>query len=171
MGAAGGGGEAPRCPQPREGVACGGSPEKTKGMIGAHAWNEQLDLGDEALDREHHLQSAMVSALAEAIEQGRPAEARRLAAQLVAYSGMHFGGEELVKSASGYPERQRHQEEHRMLTQAMQEVEGALARDARDLALAFAIDIRAGLAGHIAGSDHRLADHVRAAPVPRRERN
>ncbi len=140
-------------------------------MIGAHAWNEQLDLGHEALDHEHHLQIALVTALADAIEQGRPAEARRLAAQLVAYSGMHFGSEELLMTASSYPGRQRHQEEHRMLTQAMQEVEGALERDERELALAFAIDVRAGLAGHIAGSDHALADHVRAAPIPVSERN
>lgn len=139
-------------------------------MIGAHAWNEQLDLGNEALDHEHHLQIALVTALADAIEQGRPSVARRLVSQLVAYSGMHFGGEELLMSASGYPERQRHQEEHRMLTQAMQEVEGALEREEPELALAFALDVRAGLAGHIAGSDHKLADHV-AAPVQPRERN
>lgn len=131
-------------------------------MIGAHVWNEHLDLGHEGMDQEHHLQIALVSAVAEAIEQGRPAEARRLAAQLVAYSGMHFGSEELLMSACAYPERRRHGDEHRMLTQAMQEVEGALDRDERELALAFALDLRAGLAGHIAGADHRLADHVRS---------
>ncbi len=131
-------------------------------MIGAHAWNEHLDLGNEAMDKDHHLQIALVSGIAAAIEQARPAEARRLAAQLVAYSGMHFGSEELLMSATAYPDRQRHGDEHRMLTQAMQEVEGALARDERELALAFALDLRAGLAGHIAGADHRLADHVRS---------
>lgn len=132
------------------------------GMIGAHAWDEHLDLGNEAMDRDHHLQIALVSGIAAAIEQARPAEARRLAGQLVAYSGMHFGSEELLMSATAYPDRQRHGDEHRMLTQAMQEVEGALARDERELALAFALDLRAGLAGHIAGADHRLADHVRS---------
>ncbi len=131
-------------------------------MISAHVWNQHLDLGNEAMDQEHHLQIALVSAVADAIEQGRPAEARRLAAQLVAYSGMHFGSEELLMSASAYPDRRRHGDEHRMLTQAMQEVEGALERDERELALAFALDLRAGLAGHIAGADHRLADHVRS---------
>ncbi len=135
-------------------------------MIGAHAWNEHLDLGHEAMDQEHHLQIALVSALAEAIEQSRPGEARRLASQLTAYSGVHFGSEELLMSASAYPDRQRHAEEHRMLSQAMVEVEGALEREERELALAFTIDLRAGLAGHIAGSDHRLADYVRPAPVP-----
>ena len=133
-------------------------------MIGAHAWNEQLDLGHEAMDHEHHLQVALVSAVADAIEQGRPGVARRLASQLLAYSGMHFGSEELLMSASAYPDRERHADEHRVLSQAMQEVEGALQRDERELALAFAMDLRAGLAGHIAGSDLRLAEHVRPAP-------
>ena len=137
-------------------------------MIGAHAWNEHLDLGNEVLDHEHHLQIALVSGLADAIEQGRPGEARRLVAQLVAYSAMHFGSEELLMAASAYPERQRHLDEHRMLTQAIQEVEGALERDERELALAFAMDVRAGLAGHIAGSDRALADHLRAKPAARR---
>ncbi len=131
------------------------------GTIGAHAWNEHLDLGHESMDQEHHLQIALVSAVAESIEQGRPQEARRLAAQLVAYSGMHFGSEELLMSAAAYPDRRRHGDEHRMLTQAMQEVEGALERGERELALAFALDLRAGLASHIAGADHRLAEHVR----------
>lgn len=140
-------------------------------MIGAHAWNEQLDLGNEALDHEHHLQIAIVIALADAIEQGRPGVARRLAGELVAYSGVHFGGEELLMNASAYPERQRHREEHRMLAQAMEEVEGALERDELELALAFALDVRAGLAGHIAGSDQALADHVRSSPPTPRERN
>jgi hemerythrin len=137
-------------------------------MIGAHAWNEHLDLGHAAMDQEHHLQIALVCALADAIEQSRPGEARRLASQLVAYSGMHFGSEELLMGASAYPDRQRHAEEHRMLTQAMQEVEGALDREERELALAFVLDLRAGLAGHIAGSDLRLADAVRLAPPPAR---
>lgn len=136
-------------------------PRKSE-MIGAHAWNEHLDLGHEALDQEHHLQVALVSALAAAIEHGHPAEARRLAAQLLAFSGLHFGGEELLMSATAYPDRQRHGDEHRMLTQAMQEVEGALERDERELALAFALDLRAGLAGHILGSDQKLALHVRS---------
>jgi hemerythrin len=44
----------------------------------------------------------------------------------------------------------------------MQEVEGTLERGERELALAFALDLRDGLAGHIAGADRRLADHLRS---------
>ncbi len=37
------------------------------GTIGAHAWNEHLDVGHEQMDQEHHLQIALVSAIAAAI--------------------------------------------------------------------------------------------------------
>jgi hemerythrin len=137
-------------------------------MIEAHAWNEQLDLGHEAMDHDHHLQVALVAALADAIEQGRPWLARKVAVQLREYSGVHFGSEELLMVARGYGAVEAHAGEHRALLQAMQEVEGALERGEADLALAFAIELRAGLAGHISGSDSRLAEHVHPRRQPPR---
>jgi hemerythrin len=129
-------------------------------MIEAHAWNEKLDLGHEAMDHEHHLQIALVTALADAIEQGRPWMAHRLADQLVDYSSVHFGSEELLMGASAFPGLEGHAAEHRTLLEGMREIQGALQRDEHPLALAFAVELRAGLAGHMAGSDRRLAVHV-----------
>lgn len=129
-------------------------------MIEAHAWNEKLDLGHEAMDHEHHLQIALVSALADAIEQRRPALARKLSEQLAAYSEVHFGSEEMLMEASAFRGRDQHASEHRTLLEGMREVTGALLRDEDELALAFVVELRAGLAGHIAGSDQRLAAHV-----------
>ncbi len=135
-------------------------------MIEAHAWNEKLDLGHEAIDHEHHLQIALVTALADAIEQRRPALARRLSAQLESYSKIHFGSEEVLMEASAYPGLADHAEEHRTLLEAVREVEGALDRDEDELALAFAVELRAGLAGHMANSDQRLVQHVSPPPEP-----
>lgn len=132
-------------------------------MIEAHAWNEKLDLGHEAMDHEHHLQIALVTALTEAIEQARPWMARQLSAQLLSYSGVHFGSEEMLMQASAFGGLADHASEHRTLLEAMREIQGALERGEDDLALAFAVELRAGLAGHMAGSDRRLADHVRPA--------
>jgi hemerythrin len=137
-------------------------------MPEAHAWNEKLDLGHEAMDHEHHLQIALVTALTDAVEQGRPWMARRLAEQLLSYSTVHFGSEEMLMEASAYAALPAHAAEHRTLLGAMQEVQGALEREEKELALAFAVELRAGLAGHIAGSDHRLAAHVMPAPPPER---
>jgi hemerythrin len=139
-----------------------------RAMIEAHAWNERLDLGHEAMDHDHHLQVALVAALADSIEQGRPWLARKVAVQLREYSGVHFGSEELLMAARGYGAAEDHADEHRTLLVAMQEVEGALDRGEAELALAFAIELRAGLLSHIAGSDSRLAEHVHPArAVPR----
>ena len=135
-------------------------------MIEAHAWNEKLDLGHESMDHEHHLQIALVSALADAIEQRRPYLARKLAAQLANYSRIHFGSEEVLMEASAYAGLADHAEEHRTLLEAVHEVEGALERDETELALAFAVELRAGLAGHMANSDQRLVNHVQPPPGP-----
>jgi hemerythrin len=132
-------------------------------MIEAHAWNEKLDLGHEAMDHEHHLQIALVTALAEAIEQGRPWMARKLAAQLVTYSMVHFGSEEMLMEASAFGAASEHASEHRALLEGMREIEGALGRDEAELALAFSVELRAGLTGHMAGADRRLASHVKPA--------
>ena len=137
-------------------------------MIEAHAWNEKLDLGHEAMDHEHHLQIALVSALTDAIEQRRPASARKLVEQLTTYSKIHFGSEEVLMEASAYPDLADHAEEHRTLLEAVNELSGALEREEDELALAFAVELRAGLAGHMAGSDQRLVSHVTPPPEPSR---
>jgi hemerythrin len=132
-------------------------------MVEAHLWNEKLDVGHEAMDHEHHLQIALVSALSDAIEQGRPWMARKLAAQLHHYSTVHFGSEELLMETAAYDGRSAHASEHQALLEAMKEIEAALDREEHDLALAFAVELRAGLAGHMAGSDQRLARQVAPA--------
>jgi hemerythrin len=129
-------------------------------MVEAHAWNEKLDLGHEAMDHEHHLQIALVTALIDAIEQARPWMARRLAEQLHHYSVVHFGSEEMLMEASAFAGLDGHASEHRALLQAMREIEDALGRDENELALAFAMELKAGLAGHMAGADGRLVAHV-----------
>ncbi|BDG04137.1 bacteriohemerythrin [Anaeromyxobacter oryzae] len=129
-------------------------------MIEAHAWNQKLDLGHEAMDHEHHLQIALVTALIDAIERARPWMARRLSEQLQRYSEVHFGSEEMLMDVSRYGGLDGHASEHRALLQAMREIDGALVREEQDLALAFAVELKAGLAGHMAGADARLAEHV-----------
>jgi hemerythrin len=130
-------------------------------MQEAHVWNSRLDLGDAALDREHHLQVAMVSALADALEQGRPWMARQLSEQLAGYSNAHFAGEELLMQAAGYDHLPVHSEEHKALLAAVDEIRTLLAGGERELA-------RAALAGHMAASDRRFAQFETAARAPRR---
>jgi hemerythrin len=129
-------------------------------MVETHAWNTQLDLGHEAMDHEHHLQIGLVSAFIDAVEQRRPWVARRLAEQLVAYSVVHFGSEELLMETSGYPGRERHAADHADFLAQMRELARAFVSGEEDAAVASAIELRAALAAHMADADRKLADHA-----------
>ncbi len=133
-------------------------------MVEAHAWNEKLDLAHEAMDHEHHLQIALVTGFVDAVEQRRPAVARRLAEQLVRHSTVHFGSEELLMEASGYPARDAHAAEHGALLARMRELEAAHDGEDGDGALAAALELRAALAAHVDRADRGLAEFVRGGP-------
>jgi hemerythrin len=110
----------------------------------------------------------MVSALADALEQGRPWMARQLSDQLAGYSNAHFAGEELLMQAAGYDHLPVHSEEHKALLAAVDEIRTLLAGGERELALAMALEWRAALAGHMAASDRRFAQFETSARAPRR---
>jgi len=130
-------------------------------MQEAHAWNEALDLDHEAMDHEHHLQIALVTAFADAVEQRRPWLARRLAEQLLRYSTVHFGSEELLMEASGHAGREAHAAEHEVFLAQMRELSAIFDEESGEIALAAALDLRSAIAGHIGGADRRLAAHAR----------
>lgn len=129
-------------------------------MIETHAWNERLDLAHEAMDHEHHLQIALVSAFADALERRRPWLARRLAAQLVEASTVHFGSEELLMEASGCRGREGHAAEHEELLARMRELEASRGEMEDEVALASVLELRSALAAHMGGADRRLAEDV-----------
>ncbi len=128
-----------------------------------HLWSEALDLGHAPMDHDHHLQLRLLGAVLGALEEGRPAVARRLAAELAAASELHFGGEEQLMRSSGFRELASHAGEHEMLLGRMRELESSI--DAVDLGLALALELQDRLAAHVAASDRRVAEHVdRAVP-------
>jgi len=129
-------------------------------MQEAHVWNDRLDLGHEVLDGEHHLQIAMMGALAEAIEQRRPWMARRLADQVAAYSAAHFEGERLVMATSEYPRAAEHGAEHQAILKHVDELRELLRTEAFDEAHPLALDLLTGIGAHISSSDRAFAQHA-----------
>jgi hemerythrin len=132
-------------------------------MPEAHAWDERLDLGDEAVDPDHHLQIALVSALADALEQRRPSMARRFADQLAGYSAFHFSGEELLMDDSAYPRAEAHGREHKALLAQIDEIRAAMQGEDHDLALSLTLDFRTALGAHVTSSDRLVVEGRRAA--------
>lgn len=129
-------------------------------MLEKHTWNPSLDLGHEAMDHDHHTQIALVSAFVDAVQQGRPWMATRLVTQLVQYSTVHFGSEELLMDASAYPGTEGHAREHRDLLGDLEALRTAHQSGDATLALSMAIDFRTALAAHMASADRRLAEHA-----------
>lgn len=132
-------------------------------MIEGHPWSDWLEVGDTDLDNDHHLQMRLLSALVDALEEGRPWLAHRLADHLHDGSAIHFEEEERRMRAAGDPERAAHQREHDQMLARMEELLRAVDGEEEALATAAAIDLRSMLAAHIGSWDRRLAAHERAA--------
>ncbi len=134
-------------------------------MPESHTWDARLDVGNEAMDHEHHLQVGLVSAFVDAIEQGRPAMARRLVDQLFQYSSVHFGSEELLMEGTAFPERDAHAREHALFLEQIRDLQRTYDAGDQNGAAAAAVELRAALGAHMNDADRRLASHV--APVAR----
>lgn len=132
-------------------------------MMEGHAWSDWMEIGDPDLDNDHHLQMRLVSSLIDAIEEGRPWLARRLADHLHDSSVVHFEEEERRMLASGYADRLVHVKEHDALLGRMVELVGAIEAEEDALAVAAALDLRSALAAHIAMSDKKVVENERAA--------
>jgi hemerythrin len=126
-------------------------------MEEVHAWNDRLDLSHEAMDHEHHLQIALVTGFADALEQRRPWLARRVVAQLLTVSDAHFGGEELLMEAANYADRDVHKGEHSDFISHIRQIQRALDEGDEAVALEAALDLRQALAAHMDGADRKLA--------------
>jgi hemerythrin len=130
-------------------------------MVESHPWNEGLDLSHEAMDHEHHLQIALVTAFVDAVEQRRPWLARRLGDQLLTYSSAHFGGEELLMEAANYAAREGHAGEHAEFISHIRQIQRAYDEGDEAVALEAALDLRQALAMHMNDADRRLAEAAR----------
>jgi hemerythrin len=132
-------------------------------MMEGHAWADWLEVGDKELDGDHHLQMRLVSALVDALEEGRPWLAHRLADHLHGASESHFGEEEGRMRAMRDPELAAHRRDHDVMLVAMNELLEAVDGEDVALAVAGAIDLRSKLASHIGTYDRRLAAYARQA--------
>ena len=131
-----------------------------------HPWNQNLDLGNEALDHDHHTQLQLVTAFTDAVEQGRPALARKLGEELGEYSRAHFRSEELLMSTRGYGEAASHAAEHDTLLARIKELNAAQAEGNHELAVSLALDFRTDLSKHIAGADSKVAASSKRTVAP-----
>jgi hemerythrin len=100
------------------------------------SWNEALSVGGKKGDDEHRLQVELIDALEEIVQRGgEPALAERTMNQLAAFSGVHFGSEELLMDVYAYAQLEVHRQEHGRLLEQLQEIRRKVAAGATSQAV------------------------------------
>lgn len=86
-------------------------------------WTPAMSVGVPELDDDHKVLIRVINQLAENAEgRGRPAILRRCVYALMRYAEYHFGREEEVLMACGFPELATHRGEHRLFIEKIRAV-------------------------------------------------
>ncbi len=127
------------------------------------AWDPTLALGHPVVDAQHETLFRHVADFAAAVRRGEAApELPELLAFITDYARIHFRYEEGLMREVGFPGLAEHQLEHVALTERLGGLVLALgAPPAPAEVEALEAFLLAWLRGHVAGSDQRIAEHLR----------
>jgi hemerythrin len=122
------------------------------------AWSEGIDTGVSHLDAEHQLQASLLDALDEALRADRDrAAVERTFGQLVDFTAVHFGSEELLMRLHGYPRLEEHATAHAKLLEQVRSIRRRHAEAGAAAARDVVAELRGWLVSHIRGLDGPFA--------------
>jgi len=127
-------------------------------------WGSQLDVGVEAVDRQHRQLVALVDALESATEGSREAIHSVLKA-LLTLTRRHFDTEQKLMRESNYLGRVTHEAEHRQLLARIERLLEAQASGRAAATNELVRSLRPWLRDHVQGLDRALATHLQARAV------
>jgi hemerythrin len=118
------------------------------------------DIGFDQMDGEHRVQVGLLSALRDAVTEGRAeTEVNEILEQLVDYTKVHFMSEELLMRLYQYPHYEAHVAEHDRMVEQIEQARERY-RDG-DAATTETLDATlAGLIDHIGRSDRTLGSYL-----------
>lgn len=120
----------------------------------------QITLGVDRMDRVHAEFLVLVSALQTCHE----AEFAPRWAELVAHTEAHFAGESELMSASGFPARQEHEDEHQRVLGELRRFQSRIERGVTVIARAYVRETAPQWFDvHLRTMDSALAAHLRQA--------
>src|SRR6266571_843764 len=99
-------------------------------------WQEYLSVGVEEIDTQHKLLFDKYNAFFAAYNEGRGGdEVIRLFGFLEEYVATHFSDEERLQQRIGFPDYQKHRQQHHELTRKVTELKGRLENEGADPSL------------------------------------
>ncbi len=126
-----------------------------------HLAEQDIGVGFDQIDGEHRVQVGLLSALRDAVTEGRAeTEVYEILEQLIDYTKVHFMSEELLMRLYQYPHYEAHVAEHGRMVEQIEQArqryqcgDAATTTETLDAALA-------GLTGHIGRSDRTLGGYL-----------
>lgn len=129
------------------------------------SFDESLKTGNEWIDAQHRELIDRVNRLAEAGVRGKEKQAAvKTLDFLMDYTDFHFSAEEALQKETGYPEVNRHHEQHRQFEKAVDELRQMLEEEegpSGAFAEAVKKNVEEWLKNHIRTWDKAVAEHVR----------
>jgi len=124
-------------------------------------WNNNMSVGNPAIDRDHRALIQYVNEMHSAMAAGKGKEiVGSILAKLVKYTQEHFGREEVIWKAGGYADFDRHKQQHVDLLNTVAEFKGKYDKGAVLLTLDVMNFLRDWLTNHILKSDKAAAEAI-----------
>ncbi len=126
-------------------------------------WDNSFRIGNYLVDAQHQELFRMVNDLHEAIVAGRGKDILNpTLAKLVNYTVQHFGAEEALMRAVGYPAFQVHRGKHRDLADKVKDLVGKYGRGELVVSITLSRFLADWLQHHIMENDMALIQYVQA---------
>ena len=129
-------------------------------------WNATYSVDIPSIDSQHQLLVSMIGQLQEAMLDGR---AREVVVPLIAamnkYAAFHFGYEEELLAAHGYPDLKRHHEQHAILVDELGEIEQKYSSGRLNAGGPLLQFLRSWLVDHICDHDKEFSGFLKSKGV------
>lgn len=134
-------------------------------------WTSDFSVGVESIDIDHKLLVSLINQLDDAIKSGEPRETiTRVLNALLDYTSYHFGREEALMEACGYPDLDAHIRTHNTLKAQVTEIRNRYLRHPDSIhdreVLAF---LQNWLTAHIMGRDKLYSPYMESRKEDVRE--
>jgi len=126
------------------------------------SWTSDLSVGVHTIDTDHKLLLSLINQLHDAIEEGQGQDTvGSVLNALLDYTAYHFGREEALMEASGYPDLDQHKKTHADLKAKLTTIRDAHKTDPQSIRDKDVLDfLKTWLAEHIRGKDKQYQPHM-----------
>lgn len=130
-------------------------------------WNNQMSVGLQMFDTEHHKLVGMLNELYDAIMIGKGKEVLKpILDGLIEYTSTHFAHEEEQMNKYGFPELTTHRKEHQDLTKQVLQVQAKFNGGATSaLSMEVLAFLKNWLVNHIQGTDKKYGPFLKSKGI------